>query len=192
MGRTNLSLDINWNAYRKWEVSSYKFLLGLLRKCRRKVGLDETQPPWLLDEATFEKMGAMISDNHCKLVGLYDELSSFLTQINLYKGRGLSDSHDLSLFLQLYNGHPWARKTGMHTLRVVTTVLDLKCKDSISLHFKTIAFPICLHPYINGHYICNATFMCLSKLTSWMILGYNFQLISHFQHFSKRLLVSAI
>lgn len=35
-------------------------------------------------------------------VGLYDELSSFLTQINLYKGRGLSDSHDLSLFLQLY------------------------------------------------------------------------------------------
>ena len=112
----------------------YKFLLGLLRKCRRKVGLDETQPPWLLDEATFEKMRAMMSDNHCKLVGLYDELSS---QINLYKGRGLSDSHDLSLFLQLYNGHPWARKTGMHTLRVVTTVLNLKCKDSISLHFKT-------------------------------------------------------
>ena len=70
-------------------------------------------------------------------VGLYDELSSFLTQINLYKGRGLSDSHDLSLFLQLYNRHPWARKTGMHTLRVVTTVLNLKCKDSISLHFKT-------------------------------------------------------
>lgn len=53
-----------------------------------------------------------MADNHCKLIGLYDELSSFLTQINLYKSRGLSDSHDLALFLQLYNGHPWARKTG--------------------------------------------------------------------------------
>ena len=92
----------------------YKFLLGLLKKCRAKVGLDETDPPWLLDEATFEKMGAMMSENYFKLLGLYDELSSFLTQINLYKSRGLSDSHDLSLFLQLYNGHPWARKTGTY------------------------------------------------------------------------------
>ena len=35
-------------------------------------------------------------DNHSKLLGLYDELSSFLPQINLYKARGLSDSHDLA------------------------------------------------------------------------------------------------
>lgn len=87
----------------------YKYLLGLLRKTRTKIGLDETSPPWLLEEATFEKMGAMMAENHSKLLGLYDELSSFLTQ---YKSRGLSDSHDLALFLQLYNGHPWTRKTG--------------------------------------------------------------------------------
>ena len=31
--------------------SSYKFLLGLLRKARAKVGLNEKSPPWLLDEA---------------------------------------------------------------------------------------------------------------------------------------------
>ena len=92
----------------------YKFLLGLLRKTRVKVGLNEASPSWLLEEATFEKMGAMMSENNSKLLGLYDELSSFLTQINLYKARGLSDSHDLALFLQLYNGHPWSRKTGMY------------------------------------------------------------------------------
>lgn len=90
----------------------YKYLLSLLRKARSKLKLKETDPSWLLEEATFEKMGAMMADNHSKLLGLYDELSSFLTQINLYKSRGLSDSHDLALFLQLYNGHPWARKTG--------------------------------------------------------------------------------
>ena len=88
----------------------YKYLLGLLRKTHAKVGLEQAQ--WLLEEATFEKMGAMMAANSSKLLGLYDELSSFLTQINLYKARGLSDSHDLALFLQLYNGHPWTRKTG--------------------------------------------------------------------------------
>ena len=90
----------------------YKFLLGLLRKARLAIGMDEANSPWLLEEATFEKMGAMMAENHCKLLGLYDELASFLTQINLYKARGLSDSHDLALFLSLYNGHPWTRKTG--------------------------------------------------------------------------------
>lgn len=32
-----------------------------------------------------------------------------MTQINLYRGRG---SRELSLFLQLYNVHPWIRDTG--------------------------------------------------------------------------------
>lgn len=90
----------------------YKFLLSLLRKTRAQLHLDEAAPSWLLEEATFEKMGAMMAENYSKLLGLYDELSSFLTQINLYKGRGLADSHDLALFLQLYNGNPWVRKTG--------------------------------------------------------------------------------
>ena len=82
----------------------FKYLLTLLRKARDRCGLDETSPAWQLEEATFEKMGAMMAENHSKLLGLYDELSTFLTQINLYKSQGISDSHDLALFLQLYNG----------------------------------------------------------------------------------------
>lgn len=57
-------------------------------------------------------MGAMMSENACRLFGLYDELSAFLTQLNLYRGRGLTDTHELAVFLQLYNGHPWRRDTG--------------------------------------------------------------------------------
>ena len=46
-----------------------------------------------------------MSKNSGRLLGLYDELSAFLAQINLYRGRGLSDSCELAMFLQLYNGH---------------------------------------------------------------------------------------
>ena len=42
--------------------------------------------------------------NASRLVGLYDEFSAFLAQINLCRGRCISDSHELSLFLQLFNG----------------------------------------------------------------------------------------
>lgn len=92
--------------------SLFKYLLGIIQKARSKKGLNNSDPSWQLEEATFEKMGVMMSQNHSKLLGLYDELSTFLTQINLYRGRALSDSHDLALFLQLYNGHPWTRSTG--------------------------------------------------------------------------------
>lgn len=100
----------------------YKYLLGLLRKTRAAIGLDDASPHWLLEEATFEKMGAMMSD---KLLGLYDELPSFLTQINLYKARGLSDAHDLALFLQLYNGHPWTRKTGKYIINYLPCCMQI-------------------------------------------------------------------
>ena len=53
-----------------------KFLLGLMHQTRVKVGLNEASPSWLLEEATFEKMGAMMSENHSELFGLYDQLSS--------------------------------------------------------------------------------------------------------------------
>ena len=59
---------------------------------------------------------ALMNDNGGWLLGLYDELTTFLTQINLYRACGLTDSHDLGVFLQLYNGYPWTRKTGMEAM----------------------------------------------------------------------------
>lgn len=72
----------------------------------------DTDPSWLLQDATFEKMGAMMADNSGRLLALFDELSAFLTKVNLYKGRCITDSHDLAVFLELYNSNPWTRTTG--------------------------------------------------------------------------------
>ena len=52
-------------------------------------------------------MGVLM-DSGC-LLGVYDELSSFLPKLNLYRGRG---SHEVAMFLELYNANPWKRSTG--------------------------------------------------------------------------------
>lgn len=85
------------------------YISKLLKRVQEKCGRSTS---WLVEDATFEKMGAIMADNGCRIFGMYDELTTFLTQINLYKGCGLADSHELVLFLQLYNGHPWTRNTG--------------------------------------------------------------------------------
>ena len=74
----------------------------------------ENDPTWLLQDATFEKMGVLMYENNGRLLAMYDELSAFLTKIKLYSNRGLSDSHELAMFLELYNANPWTRTTGMY------------------------------------------------------------------------------
>lgn len=93
----------------------YNFLTSILRQVRSKLK-KETSHQWLLDEASFEKMGDLMATNNAKLLGLYDELSSFWAQINVYRGKGLCESHDLSTFLSLYTGKSWTRATGMYHL----------------------------------------------------------------------------
>lgn len=89
-----------------------KFLKSLVEKARVNCGLTSSDSSWCLDDQSFEKMGSLMADNHCKLIGLYDELAMFLSQINVFRGRGLSDSHELALFLQLYSANAWTRRTG--------------------------------------------------------------------------------
>ena len=74
----------------------------------------DTDPDWLLQDATFEKMGSSMAANGGRLLGLFDELSAFLTKIRLYNSRGLSDSHELAMFLELYNANPWTRTTSKY------------------------------------------------------------------------------
>ena len=63
---------------------------------------------WVLDEASFEKMGELMAGNNGKMIGIYDELSSFLAQMNIFRGKGNNDS----TFLSLYNAKSWSRSTG--------------------------------------------------------------------------------
>lgn len=59
----------------------------------------DTDPIRLLIDATFEKMGALMAENAGRLLGMFDELSSFLTKIKLYSSRGLTDPMSLPCFL---------------------------------------------------------------------------------------------
>ena len=92
--------------------SLYHFLHSIITTVRRECGCTARDPARLLGDASCEKMGDLMAMNSSQLLGLYDELSTFLTQLNLYRGKGLNLTHELALFLKLYNGHPWARATG--------------------------------------------------------------------------------
>ena len=92
----------------------FSYLTNLLKRVQLKCkeASSQGESVWLLDEASFEKMGAIMATNSNKLLGLYDELSTFLSQINVYRGKGLSESHDFATFLSLYNAKSWMRATG--------------------------------------------------------------------------------
>ena len=93
----------------------FRHIIVLLLKIRSKCEVTDTDPSWLFDDALFEKMGSLMAQNSCRLLGFYDEMSAFLSQINLYRGKGLLDSHEMAVFLQLYNGQHWRRDTSMLT-----------------------------------------------------------------------------
>ena len=91
----------------------FRHLYSMIQNIRQMCGATDKEPTWVFDDGSFEKMVALMSEYTCRLLSFYDEILAVLTQINLYRGRGLSDSHELSLFLQLYNAHPWRRDTGL-------------------------------------------------------------------------------
>ena len=93
----------------------YQYLSSVILRVRKECGYRPIDAVWLLGDATCEKMGDLMAANDGRLLGLYDELTSFLTQLNLYQGKGLTLSHELALFLQLYNGHAWSRTTGVYS-----------------------------------------------------------------------------
>ena len=61
-----------------------KFLKSLVSRAHSECKLGPSDPAWCLDDHLFEKMGAIMSENHGKLLGLYDELPMFLSQINVF------------------------------------------------------------------------------------------------------------
>ena len=103
----------------------FKRVNSLLQTIRKECGLTNKDPSWTFDDATFEKMGSMMFENHSRLLGFYDELSAFLTKINLFRGRTLTDSHEFLQFLQLYNGHRWRKDTGNVHTYIFTDVLNI-------------------------------------------------------------------
>ena len=89
-----------------------KFLKSLVSRTHSECKLGQSIPAWCLDDQSFEKMGAIMSENHGKLLRLYNELPMLLSQINVFSSRGVSNSHEAAMFLQLYGANEWVRRTG--------------------------------------------------------------------------------
>ena len=68
-----------------------KFLCNLVKKAHTQCA-EYYRPSGLSDDQSFEKLGELIESNHGKLFGLYDKLSMFLAQINVCRGRSVTDS----------------------------------------------------------------------------------------------------
>ena len=66
-----------------------KFLRSLVDKSYEQCWLGDEDPSWCLDDQSFEKMGAVMAENHAKALGLYDELPMFLSQFNVCRSKGL-------------------------------------------------------------------------------------------------------
>lgn len=88
-----------------------KLLQKLVEDTRTNVA-SGLSPSWFADDQTLEKMGALMCENDGRLLGLYDELPMFFSQMNIFHGKGITDSRELSVFLQLFGARSWARKTG--------------------------------------------------------------------------------
>ena len=98
---------------------------SIVDTARKECKFTDEDPSWCLDDQSFEKLGAIMADNHGKLLGLYDELSMFLSQINVFRSRGLSDSHELAVFLQLYVASSWTRNTGTSILIILIFIVQV-------------------------------------------------------------------
>ena len=77
--------------------SLWSHLTKLVEQARQKC-LDTSSPVWLAGDQSFEKLGEMMSESHCKILALYDELPMFLSQMNISRGRNLCDSPQLVPF----------------------------------------------------------------------------------------------
>ena len=94
-----------------------KFLNNVVDEVKKRMysgGKEEiADHDWVAGECSIERLGFTMSENGNRLMGIYDEVSHFLTQMNLLKSKGqLTDTQELSILLQLYNGFAWSRKTG--------------------------------------------------------------------------------
>lgn len=59
----------------------YQYLNNIILRVKAKCKCSSRDPAWLLGDATCEKMGDLMASNKGRLLGLYDELITFLSQL---------------------------------------------------------------------------------------------------------------
>ena len=63
------------------KATLFRHLYTMMQEIRVMCGVTDEEPTWVFDDTTFEKMGVLMSENSCRLLCFYDEMSGFLTQI---------------------------------------------------------------------------------------------------------------
>ena len=54
--------------------SLFNYFMGLLHDVRKRCYRNDAHPSWMVEESSFEKMGAPMASNDGRLMGLYDDL----------------------------------------------------------------------------------------------------------------------
>jgi len=94
----------------------HQFLNNILDKVNQEVKAQGNQAePMILPHSTWDKFGDMLANSGDHRVGLFDELVSFFSTMNMYSATKLqvSDTKEYQDFLQMYTGKAKTRKKGM-------------------------------------------------------------------------------
>ena len=51
---------------RNGKSTLFRHLIDLLKKIRAQCEIEDNDPSWMFDDGSFEKMGALMSDNSCR------------------------------------------------------------------------------------------------------------------------------
>ena len=110
------------------KTSLCKFLKQLVDDTHANVGSDSSS--WFIDDQSMEKMGALMNENNSKLLGLYDELAMFLSQMS--SGEKVLLIHMKLLYFCNY----MAATLGL-VKQVCNYLCFLKSNKSLIIHRKT-------------------------------------------------------
>jgi len=71
--------------------------------------------PMQLPHCTWDKFGDILANSGARSIGLFDELVSFFSTMNMYSASKLqvSDTKEYQDFLQMYTGKAKTRETGL-------------------------------------------------------------------------------
>ena len=79
-------------------------------------------PQLIIDHFSFEELHTVMSRNECKLLGMFDELSCFYGQLDLYKH---SSTVDRKTLLTLNGGGSWGRNFKSYSGHMKSTALNI-------------------------------------------------------------------
>ena len=80
----------------------------------------------VLPHCTWDKFGELLAEGGGRSLGLFDELMSFFSTMNMYSSHKLqiSDTREYQDFLQLFTGKSKSRETGNNYYRIIRNMFD--------------------------------------------------------------------